>query len=90
MSKAVGVLVDGVVEWHAPRVAGPDYDTLCGIDAHDPEVGHQGLVPTKRGQKINCPECKRVWEGVLALRLRKSSFRMISCEPTVTLEAFDA
>jgi hypothetical protein len=74
MSKAVGVLIDGVVEWHAPGVAGPDYDTLCGIDANDPTIGHHGLVPAKRGQKITCMNCKMIWEGVVALNLRMASF----------------
>lgn len=78
MSKAVGVLIDGVATWHAPGVSGPDYDTLCGIDANDPAVGHEGLIPAKRGQKITCGECRRVWERVVALNLRKASFERVS------------
>lgn len=74
MSKVLGVDIDGVVEWHAPNVAGPDYDTLCGVDADDPAIGHEGLIPAKRGQKITCMQCKMIWEGVVALKLRKSNF----------------
>jgi hypothetical protein len=74
MSKAVGVVIDGEVEWHAPGVVGPDYDTLCGIDSNDPQIGHQGLVSPKRGQKITCALCKSIWGSVMAMNLRKSNF----------------
>ena len=61
-------------QWHAPGVFGPDYDTLCGIDANDPTIGHEGLVTAKRGQKITCMNCKMIWQGVVAMNLRKASF----------------
>lgn len=74
MSKAVGVLIEGEKTWHAPPVAGPDYDTLCGIDANDSAVGTYGTVEPKRGQKITCTRCYAIWHGVVAMRLRASSF----------------
>lgn len=74
MSKAVGVLIDGEETWHAPSVAGPDYDTLCGIDANDSEVGTFGTIEPKRGQKITCVQCYGIWQGVTAMRLRESNF----------------
>lgn len=75
MSKAVGVLIDGEVTWHAPHAGGNDYDTLCLIDANDPSIGHEGMVEPRRGQKITCMECKTIWKGVVALRLRESDFK---------------
>ena len=74
MSKAVGVLIDGEETWHAPSVAGPDYDTLCGIDANDSEVGTFGTIEPKRGHKITCVQCYGIWQGVTAMRLRESNF----------------
>lgn len=74
MSKAVGVETDDGTEWHAPGVVS-DYDTLCGIDANDPGIGFHGLVTAKRGQKITCEQCRSVWEGVVALRLRATDFQ---------------
>lgn len=43
MSKAVGVLIDGVVVWHARGVF-DDFVTLCGIDSVVPSMGHQGVL----------------------------------------------
>lgn len=73
MSKAIGVETDDGTEWHAPGVVS-DYDTLCGTDAGDPTIGHHGLVTAKRGQKITCDQCRNVWKGVMALRLRARDF----------------
>jgi len=67
MSKAVGILIDGTVEWHAPGGVS-DYATLCGLDANDSTVGHEGIVDTPRGQKITCPQCYGIWAGAKALR----------------------
>jgi hypothetical protein len=77
MTKVIGVKVGDEVEWHAANgVAGPDHDTLCGVDANDSAVGHFGTVEAKRGQKIDCQECYNVWKGVTEMRLRKSSFNL--------------
>lgn len=73
MSKAVGVLIDGVVGWHARGVF-DDYDTLCGIDSNDPSIGHQGLVEPNRGQKIECMTCKNIWTKTISLKLRGPDF----------------
>lgn len=75
MSKAIGVIVNGKVTWHAPGCVG-DYDTLCGIDADDPHetVAHGGIVEAKRGQKITCLTCCSIWRSVQALKLREQDF----------------
>lgn len=74
MSKAVGILINGEVEWHAPGHGATDYNSLCGLDADDPKIGHGGLVSANRGQKITCMTCKVIWESVLEMRLRKTDF----------------
>lgn len=74
MSKAIGVIVDGVTEWHARGSGVTDHTTLCGLDSNDPGIGHTGTVSPARGQKITCQTCKAVWEGTIALRLRASDF----------------
>ena len=89
MSKAIGIAVDGNVEWHAPGVVS-DYDTLCGYDANDPAcsdagiicgydandpgIGTSGTVKSGRGQKITCEQCKAIWQATQALRLRSTDF----------------
>lgn len=72
-SKVVGVMVDGELTFHAAGAVS-DYDTLCGIDANDPRVGHGGQVEVKRGQKITCTECRTIWNNVIRMRLRASNF----------------
>lgn len=74
MSNVVGVDIDGVVEWHAIGAGGNDYNTLCGIDADDPSIGHNGVVKAKRGQKINCAQCYGIWIGVKNMSFRESDF----------------
>lgn len=86
MSKVIGVRMsepqrwsdepegDVEVEWHARGHGVTDHDTLCGIDANDPGSGHFGCVEAKRGQKVTCRTCKRIWEGVAALKLRANDF----------------
>lgn len=75
MTKAIGVVIHGTVEWHVPNVSGTtDHDTLCGIDTNDPAIGHDGTVGAKRGQKITCKTCQNIVLGVQAMRLRKSDF----------------
>jgi hypothetical protein len=72
--KAIGVEVDGSVEWHVPGVAGADYATLCGLDGNDPAVGQTGTVGAPRGTKINCRECRTIWQRLRQLKLRDSDF----------------
>lgn len=73
MSKAIGVMEQGEVVWHAPGVV-QDYCTLCGTDSDDPELGHEGLVQPKRGQKITCEQCKDIWQRTIDLKLRATDF----------------
>lgn len=74
MSKAVGVVIDGETEWHAPSSGVSDYDTLCNLDSRDPAIGHEGVVEPKRGQKITCAICKTIWRNVIDMKLRNSDF----------------
>lgn len=73
MNKIIGVDQEGEVIWHARGVMN-DYDTLCGIDANDPAIDHNGTVEAKRGQKITCDLCRSIWVETLALKLSKSNF----------------
>ena len=73
MSKVIGVVIDGEPSWHAQGVLS-DYDTLCGVDANDPTIGHGGTVTPRRGQKIDCQNCKTMWLNMRALRLRATNF----------------
>lgn len=73
MSRAVGVICDGETLWHAPGVAG-DYDTLCGLDANDPSMGVTPGPSPQRGQKMDCPTCRSIWQNMRDLRLRESEF----------------
>lgn len=74
MSKAiVGVDILGEISWHVAGVAS-DYTTLCGIDACDPEIGHNGVVDTPKGQKVTCQQCYHMWERLQRMNLREASF----------------
>lgn len=74
MSKIIGVDIDGRVEWHAASIGATDHNTMCGVDAFDPSIGHKGTVPAVSGTKINCPQCKTIFNGFRALGLRQSDF----------------
>jgi hypothetical protein len=73
-TRIVGVMLDGKPTFHAAGHGFGDYDTLCGIDADDPTIGHGGRFKTPRRMKIDCDACYAIWTGTLALRLRKSNF----------------
>lgn len=76
MNKVVGVQLDDGVEWHAVNTVAGDYDTMCGVDANDPCIGHHGTVEAKKGQKITCQDCYNLWKGVTQLRLKESMFQV--------------
>jgi len=46
-----------------------DYDTLCGIDANDPFIGHFGTVPVAINTKIDCAACKAIFKTAKCYRL---------------------
>jgi hypothetical protein len=52
----------GEVEWHGDGQDGTDY-TLCGL-AIDGDM----YTPLFGSQRINCPQCKRVWLSAQAFR----------------------
>ena len=74
MSKVIGVDIDGVVTWHAINPFTTDYETMCSLDADDPVLGHNGIVKPSKGQKINCDECKMMFESFKSLALKKTDF----------------
>ena len=76
MAKIIGVLIEDRQTWHAAGIFA-DYDTLCGIDANDPNIGHNGTIEPKSGQKIDCSTCKTMWLNMRALRLRATDFEEI-------------
>lgn len=71
--KIIGVDIDGMVEYHLEGIHS-DYSTLCGIDAQDSELGHNGTVEPKRGQKVTCEHCYAAWKRVTSMKARESSF----------------
>lgn len=73
----IGVMIDGTETWHVVGSASGDYATLCGLDGHDDhkDVGQSGTIEPRRGQKIDCPQCRDIWRHVTTSRLRKSNFR---------------
>lgn len=73
VSKFVAVQMDGEVTIHIPG-ASSDYHTLCGIDAYDDSVGHEGTVPVPRGAKIDCPQCFAIW--LETRNIRKTDFNV--------------
>lgn len=74
MKKIIGVNIDGVTVWHAKNIGPTDHDTMCGIDADDPILGHLGSVLPPQGTKIDCSKCKFIFIGFRRLGLRKSNF----------------
>lgn len=70
----VGVKTDDGIEWHVTHVSGPDYDTLCSVDASDAGGGTYGTVVAAHGQKVTCVQCYRLWNGIRALGLRSYNF----------------
>ena len=72
--KMIGVLIGDTPTFHIPVNGGSDYDTQCGIDAHDKAIGHNGTIKVPKGQKIDCTECRFIWENIIDLNLKKSDF----------------
>ena len=62
MSKFIGIIEDnGNVMIHAQYPNG-NYDTLCGIDANDSELGHNGVAEVSNNSKIDCHQCIQILE----------------------------
>ena len=72
MSKAVGVIIDDDLLFHAAGVIN-DHSTLCGLDAGEHLGGGTLIVPAEC-RKINCPTCRTIWENTIQLRLNPSDF----------------
>ena len=74
MSKAIGVYLDGELEWHMPSCGGPDNITFCGLDGDDPTIGQTMGPSPKRGQKITCGMCYTLFKNFKELKIRESDF----------------
>lgn len=68
----VGVKLDTGITVHCAAGYG-DYDTLCGIDSNDPQIGHFGTVPVAINTKIDCPACQGIFRA--AKQYRESDFK---------------
>lgn len=67
-SPRIGVIIDGKLTVHADSENG-NYDTLCGIDANDNAIGHQGFADAGR-RRIGCSDCKAIWRRARQYRAR--------------------
>ena len=67
---------DTETAWHLVGGAVSDYNTLCGIDADDPEIGHHGTVRPKRGQKVTCSSCIGIYRHIKSLRISECDFEI--------------
>ena len=68
----VGVKIDTGITIHCAAGYG-DYDTLCGIDSDDPEIGHFGTFIVAANAKIDCPACRGIFRA--AKSYRESDFK---------------
>jgi hypothetical protein len=68
----VAVKTDEGISVHCMAGHG-DWDTLCGIDANDPTIGHLGTVPVACNTKIDCVACRNIW--VMARNYTPSDFK---------------
>ena len=63
MGRKTAVRIGGEISIHvsADGLSG-NYDTLCGLAGDDPGIGHEN-VAVPRGAKIDCGQCRAIWEG---------------------------
>lgn len=59
--KLIAVRTEEGVSIHADHYNGT-YDTLCGMDANDPNIGHLGTVDLPKHAKLDCPSCIAIIE----------------------------
>ena len=68
MKEFVAITVDNKTEVHAGEMGvGGGYDSLCGIDANDPSLGHY-LADLPPNPKINCPDCISIIKAAKAFK----------------------
>lgn len=74
--RVVGVKTSDGIEWHAINCFPVDYDTMCGLDAHDndPGVNTLGTVDAPPGQKITCQQCIGMFTGFREAQFRETDF----------------
>jgi len=69
----VAVLIDGEVTVHMASDDG-NYDTLCGLDENDPEIGFEPAeVPLNGRARIDCEHCRSLWKS--AQKYTRSDFK---------------
>lgn len=65
MGERIAILHDGedVIVHATADFCASDYDTLCGMDANDPEAGTEEVIVPRGGRaRINCDQCLGVWK----------------------------
>lgn len=62
---SIAIIYDGLREIHATDAQGI-HSTLCGLDGNDPggSVDQTSGGPVKRGEKIDCRQCRQIFEHV--------------------------
>lgn len=60
------------ISWHISGAIS-DYATICGIDGDDPNGGQCGTVSGTTYQKIDCRQCKDIWE--MCMKYKASNFK---------------
>jgi hypothetical protein len=63
----VAVKLDTGITVHCAAGYG-DFDTLCGIDSNDPNIGHFGVVSVAANAKIDCPACRGIFRAAKQYR----------------------
>ncbi len=73
--RLVGVICEGVLEWHLPPGQGT-YATLCNMDGNDPNplVDQLPGPPAPKGQRCTCRDCFSIWQHCIALALTVTDF----------------
>lgn len=81
-SDRIAIMLEGIRGIHAVDVTG-NYATLCGLDGGiDGDDAAQQAVSNmlaKRGEKIDCPQCRAIWDQ--CRRYRKADFSTAATLP---------
>lgn len=65
-SEYIAIKICGEVDIHLPSAGPGDWITLCGLDGHDEHyVARQKIVRVPPGARVNCPQCKVIWETAM-------------------------
>jgi hypothetical protein len=68
----IGIYEDSektIITWHMAGAV-TDHATLCGIDGDDPVCGQYGVVYGGIYQKIDCVQCKTIWDRAMQYKAK--------------------